>query len=105
VDHNATSPSESFNLTVTQVESSQPPVALATEVYRSLTVGASDPSNAAAVVNSAFALIQIPPTEMQGTLIPQATGTVSGELSSTVLGTVENLSMKSPSGAFCRRRN
>jgi len=86
VDNNTPTPLTSFNLTVTLVDSSSPPVALATEVYRNLTVGAADPSNAAAVVNNASQLVRLT-LGSSGTL-PAPTGTVSGELTSaTVLGT------------------
>ena len=84
VDNNTPAPTTSFNLTVTRVDSSNPPIALATEVYRNMTVGASDPSNVQEVVNSASALINITLTGSSGTL-PEATGTVSGDVSTVDL--------------------
>ncbi len=80
VDNNTPDPATSFNLTVTQVDSSNPPIALVTEVYRNMTVGASDPNNVQEVVNSASALINITLTGSSGTL-PAPTGTVSGDIS------------------------
>ncbi|MGD0376471.1 MAG: phage tail sheath C-terminal domain-containing protein [Streptosporangiaceae bacterium] len=90
VDNNATDPTTSFNLTVTQVDSSTPPIALTTEVYRNLTLGASDPNNAAAVVNAASALIQI---TLNGTptTLPKPTGTVGADISALAGTNLPNL--------------
>ena len=87
VDNNTPDPTTSFNLTVTQVDSSNPPIALVTEVYRNMTVGASDPNNVQEVVNSASALINVTLTGSQGTL-PAPTGTVSGDISALNLSSL-----------------
>ena len=79
IDYNTTAPTASFNLTVTQVDSSTPPIALATEVYRNLTLTSGDPSNAVAVVNNASALVQLSLIGTPTTL-PAPTGTVSGDI-------------------------
>ncbi len=79
IDYNTTAPTASFNLTVTQVDSSTPPIALATEVYRNLTLTSGDPSNALAVVNNASALVQLSLIGTPATR-PAQTGTVSGDI-------------------------
>ncbi len=90
VDNNTTTPTKSFNLTVNQVDSSSPPIALVTEVYRNLTIlNPSDPNYAVNVVNSASALVTLklsattPPTTL-----PAPTGTVSTDISQVTLNTL-----------------
>jgi len=81
VDHNTPAGTAAFNLTVTLVDSSSPPIALATEVYRNLTLDPSKPGYAVAVVNDASALVQL---ELVGTpsatALPAPTGTVSASV-------------------------
>jgi uncharacterized protein len=84
VDYNTTAPTASFNLTVTQVDSSTPPIALATEVYRNLTLSSADPNNALAVVNNASALVHLALIGTPTTL-PAQTGTISGDVHSVNL--------------------
>ena len=87
VDYNTTNPTAAFNLTVTQVDSSNPPNTVATEVYRNLSLTPSDPNFAPAVVNDASALVQL---NLLGspTTLPAATGTVSTDISSIDLSTL-----------------
>jgi len=82
VANNTTTPTSSFNLTVTQVDSSSPPIALVTEVYRNLTLNPSDSNYAVNVVNSASALITLQ-LSVSGTptTLPAPTGTVSTDIS------------------------
>src|SRR5208282_5796333 len=81
VDHNTPAGTAAFNLTVTLVDSSSPPIALATEVYRNLTLDPSKPGYAVAAVNDASALVQL---ELVGTptatALPAPTGTVSASV-------------------------
>jgi uncharacterized protein len=87
VDDNTTAPGSSFNLTVTQVDSSSPPIAVVTEVYRNLTLNASDPNSAVAVVNNASALVRLSVIGTPTTL-PAPTGTVSTDISQVNLSTL-----------------
>jgi uncharacterized protein len=87
VDYNTTAPGSSFNLTVTQVDSSSPPIAVVTEVYRNLTLNASDPNYAVAAVKDASALIQLSVIGTPTTL-PAPTGTVSTDISQLDLSTL-----------------
>src|SRR5208282_2985602 len=81
VDHNTPAGTAGFNLTVTLVDSSSPPVALATEVYRNLTLDPSKPSYAVAVVNNASALVQLSLVGTPAaTALPAPTGTVSASV-------------------------
>jgi uncharacterized protein len=84
VDYNTAPSTASFNLTVTLVDSSTPPIALSTEVYRNLTMSASDPNNAVAVVNDASALVQLSFVGTPTTL-PAPTGTMSTDISGVTL--------------------
>ena len=84
IDYNTTAPTASFNLTVTQVDSTTPPIALVTEVYRNLKLTSADPNNAVAVVNNASALVQLSLIGTPTTL-PAPTGTVSGDVSAVNL--------------------
>lgn len=86
-----TSPPPSFNLTVTQVDSSNPPIVLATEVYwnLTLTLGATDPNYAVAVVNNSSALVQLSlPQGTPPTTLPAPTGTVSTDIHTLDLSTL-----------------
>jgi hypothetical protein len=87
VDYNTTAPGSSFNLTVTQVDSSSPPIAVVTEVYRNLTLNASDPNYAVAAVKDASALIRLSVIGTPTTL-PAPTGTVSTDISQLDLSTL-----------------
>lgn len=87
VDYNTTVPGSSFNLTVTQVDSSSPPNAVVTEVYRNLTLNPSDANYAVAVVNNASALVQLSLIGTPTTL-PAPTGTVSSDISQVSLTTL-----------------
>jgi phage tail sheath protein FI len=89
VDNNTTTPTSSFNLTVTQVDSSSPPIALATEVYRNLTLHASDPNYAVNVVNNAPALVKLQLSASgTPTTMPAPTGTVSTDISGVTLSSL-----------------
>ena len=85
-------PAPSFNLTVTQVDSSNPPIVLATEVYRNLTLtlGATDPNYALAVVNNSSALTQLSLPQGGGTptTLPEPTGTVGTDIHALDLSTL-----------------
>jgi uncharacterized protein len=87
VDYNTTSPAAAFNLTVTQVDSSNPPNTLTTEVYRNLSLTPSNPNFAVAVVNNASALVQLSLVGSPTTL-PVATGTVSTDVSGVDLSSL-----------------
>ena len=84
IDYNTTAPTASFNLTVTRVDSSTPPTAMATEVYRNLTLNPASANYALAVVNNASALVRLSLIGTPTTL-PAPTGTVSGDISSVNL--------------------
>ncbi len=89
VDFNSSAPATRFNLTVTQVDSSTPPVAQATETYRNLTLDPTDPNYALAVVNNASALVSLKLVgSPAATDLPVATGTVSTDISGVALSTV-----------------
>ena len=88
VDYNTRAPGTSFNLTVIQVDSSTPPVTVATEIYRNLTLTSSDASYAVNVVNNASALIQLSAGAASGGL-PAPTGTVSTDISGVDLPTLK----------------
>lgn len=84
VDHNTGDPAKRFNLTVTRVDGSTPPVPVATETYFNLSMDAADAGYAVAVVNASSQLVQLTnvspaPPAVSG--IPAATGTLSGDLS------------------------
>ena len=92
VDYNTTSPTTSFNLTVSEVDTSSPPNVLATEVYRNVTLSSTDPNFAVAVVNNASALLQLSLIGSPTTL-PVATGTVSTDISGVSLTSLSGMSM------------
>jgi len=70
-----------FNLTVTLVDSSSPPAALTTEVYRNLTLDPTSPNYAVAVVNNASALVQLALVGTPAvTALPAPTGTVGANV-------------------------
>ena len=84
VDHNTPAGTPAFNLTVTLVDSSTPPVALTTEVYRNLTLDPTSPNYAVAVVNNASTLVQLALVgSPAATDLPAPTGTVGGARRST----------------------
>src|SRR5262249_34533445 len=85
VDQNTGNPGQSFNLTITLVDSNNPAVAKATEVWRNLTLTATDPNHAPAVVNAGSALVTL---AASGTTVPTPTGTVSGDVSGALSGTL-----------------
>jgi len=87
VDYNTTAPGSSFNLTVTQVDTSTPPVAVATEVFRNLTLNPSDANYAVAMVNAGSALVQLSLVGTPTTL-PAPTGTVSTDISQVNLSSL-----------------
>jgi phage tail sheath protein FI len=100
VDYNTTSPTTRFNLTVTLVDGSSPPVALATEVYRNLNLDPADPNYAPAVVNSASALVTLEPVgSPAATALPAATGTVSTDISTLTLSSLTGEDMTVTLGA------
>ncbi len=88
VDYNTSSPGNSFNLTVTQVDTSNPPRILATEVWRNLTLGATDPTFACAVVNADSALVSLSVPASASTSLPAPNGTMSGDISAVSLTTL-----------------
>jgi len=86
VDYNTIAPTSRFNLTVTSVDTSSPPAAVATEVYRNLTLDPSDAGYAVAVVNNASTLVQLSLVGTPAaTALPAATGTVSTDISAVAL--------------------
>lgn len=89
VDYNTSAPGSSFNLTVAQVDTANPPNILASEVYRNLTLATTDANFAPAVVNAASALIQLKFLPAASTtLLPEPSGTVgSADLTTLNLGT------------------
>jgi hypothetical protein len=92
VDHDTTDPTHRFNLTVTRVDSSTPPVTLATEVYRNLSMDPNDANYAVPVVNDASSLIHLSvvgtPTV---TDLPAPTQTRGGDIASLDLTTLSGL--------------
>jgi Bacteriophage tail sheath protein len=81
VDYNTPAGTPAFNLTVTLVDSSSPPAALTTEVYRNLTLDPTSPNYAVAVVNNASALVQLALVETPAaTALPAPTGTVGANV-------------------------
>jgi uncharacterized protein len=91
VDYNTATPGSGFNLTVTLVDDSSPPNAVATEVYRNLVLDPTSSSFAPAVVNAASALIQLALVGTQpagSTVVPAATGTVGGAITSAGMSAV-----------------
>jgi uncharacterized protein len=88
VDYNTQAPGTSFNLTVTQVDSSTPPTTLTTEIYRNLTLTPSDASYAVNVVNNASALVRLSAGDA-GAGLPAPTGTVSTDISGADLLTLK----------------
>jgi uncharacterized protein len=89
VDFNSSAPATRFNLTVTLVDSSTPPVAVATETYRNLTLDPTDSNYALAVVNNASALVTLKLVGSPGaTELPAATGTVSTDISGVGLSSM-----------------
>jgi uncharacterized protein len=81
VDYNTPAGTAAFNLTVTLVDSSTPPVALTTEVYRNLTLDPSSPNYAVAVVNNASALVQLALFgSPAATALPAPTGTLGANV-------------------------
>jgi phage tail sheath protein FI len=89
VDYNTSNPGNSFNLAVTQVDTSNPPVTIATEVWRNLTLTATDPNFACAVVNAGSALINLSVPSGAATDLPAPSGTVSGDISGVDLTTLD----------------
>lgn len=90
VDYNTSAPGASFNLTVTQVDSSSPPVAVTTELHRNLTLNPTDPNYALSVVNARSNLVQLkfasaPPTG--NTDLPEPNGTVGSPVTNSILAT------------------
>ena len=95
VDYNTSAGTAAFNLTVTLVDSSSPPVALTTEVYRNLTLDPSSPNYALAVVNNASALVQLALVGTPATTaLPAPTGTVGANVDTS---TVTLASLAGPS--------
>ena len=86
VDYNTPPGTAAFNLTVTLVDSSSPPVALTTEVYRNLTLDPSSPNYALAVVNNASALVQLALVGTPAaTALPAPTGTVGANVDTSTV--------------------
>jgi phage tail sheath protein FI len=85
VDHNTTDAAHRFNLTVVRVDTSTPPVPVATETYLNLSMDPGNANYAVAVVNAGSQLVQLsqvsPPTPPTVAGLPVSTGTVSGDLS------------------------
>jgi hypothetical protein len=95
VDYNTSAGTAAFNLTVTLVDSSSPPIALTTEVYRNLTLDPSSPNYALAVVNNASALVQLALVGTPATTaLPAPTGTVGANVDTS---TVTLASLAGPS--------
>jgi phage tail sheath protein FI len=89
VDYNTTAPASRFNLTVTLVDTSTPPASLVTEVYRNLSMVASDASYVVAVVNNASALVHLAVVGTPAaTAVPAPTGTVSSDVSAVSLSSL-----------------
>ncbi len=83
VDYGTANLGKSFNLTVTLVDTSIPPVALLTEMYPNLTLDPSDSNFALEVVNKASDLVQLQLVgNVSATALPAPTGTISTDVSS-----------------------
>jgi phage tail sheath protein FI len=95
IDHNTADPSKVFNLTVSLVDSSSPPIASATEVYRNLTMDPSSPGYALSVVNGASALVQlsVSSTPVSPFTPPAPSGTVGADIHSLDLTTLPSQTM------------
>lgn len=81
VDYNTSDPATTFNLTVTEVATTNGVTSVvATEAYRNLVIDPSQSNDAAAVVNAASQLVNL--TEISGSTgkRPAQTGTVSGSI-------------------------
>lgn len=83
VDFSTASPKTTFNLTVTEVDSSgTTPKVVATELFRNLTLDPADPGYAIGVVNNGSNLIRLTPINSPATTArPAQTGTLSGDIS------------------------
>jgi phage tail sheath protein FI len=92
VDHDTTDPTHRFNLTVTRVDSSTPPVPLATEVYRNLSLDPTDANYAVSVVNDASSLVHL---SLVGTPLttdlPAPTQTRGGDIAAIDMTTLSGL--------------
>ena len=94
VDYASTAPATRFNLTVSLVDASNPPVTRTTEVYRNLTLDPSDANYALAVVNGASALVDLALVGTPAaTVLPAATGTVSTDISGVALASLKTEAM------------
>lgn len=89
VDYDTTDPSALFNIIVSEVaEENNRLVVRRTETFRNLTLEPGTSNNALEVVNAGSKLVQLaeivtPPDPFDPTFRPNATGTVSGELTDT----------------------
>lgn len=80
IDYNTTSPASLFNLTITEVDGSNPPNILATEMYRNLSMTAGAANYAVEAVNASSSLVTLAPVGTPTTL-PVPSGTVSNDIS------------------------
>lgn len=88
-DRLTTSPHDRFNLTVTRVDASNPPVAVATEVYRNLSMDSNDANWVVSVVNDSSSLVHL--TAQASTNLPAATQAWSNDVAGLNLASLANL--------------
>lgn len=94
VDFASNAPGSRFNLVVSEVDTSTPPVALSTETYRNLTLDPTDANYAVDLVNNASALIRLALVGAPGAAaLPAASGTFGTDIHSLDLTTLSGETM------------